>query len=956
MATKGGEMPSLINTCFKYASRGLFGLAIVMSIFTIASSSQTLDSKYWVPNNTVNSIIVDDAHDLVYIGGDFDYLGPITGNFAALDPTTGSINSSFPKVSSMSGNVNAVISDGAGGLFIGGFFSKVGNVSINNLAHILSDGSVDNTWNPNPDDGVSSLALNGNSLIVGGYFSNIGGQADADLSSVSVTTGNVDPTWTKPNLDNSVATILVYGNRIYIGGYFSTVGDSSRNQLASLDLDGNVRAWNPSPSGDFGSIGGLDAANGYIYVAGSFSSIGSQSVEALAELDTTDGNATSWNTQDVSISGIPYCQCVKVIGGNVFFGGSFDAIGDSTRYSIASVDTASALPTRWDAGLLQGSSIQTITNNGAQIYFSGDFSSVQGQTRTRFADVDTNGTLQSWNASASDYASALLYYSGKVFAGGDMYSFGGVLRQDVAALSEITGQPTGLKVAFDDNSPQVSALALHDTTLFVGGVFQSVGGNARDGFVTVSANTGDVTSFDANLAPAPWSYYSGQADVIALKIYGGTIYVAGQFDSAGSGLRLPRNNIAAFDVNTGSLKSWNANVNGGAQPSVLALDAGGGSLYIGGAFADLGDSARVNLGSVDTVTGLATAWNPIIANSNDFIYSIAADGSTVYIGGSFTTMNSVTRNYAAAVDIVSTGSLLPWDPDLSSSADGFAVSGSFIYMGGYFQTIGGQPFNSIGAVDKTNGNPESWNLNLDATQYVQCIAISDKHQEVFFGGSESQVLGASQPYFAAVTNPSDASLPVQLISFDAQSTKGAVTLNWKTATEVGVAGFNLYRSSASAGPYTLLGSYSSNKSLAATGSSSRGASYHFVDNSAQSGKTYYYKIESLDLNGRSAQLGLLKVTVDIPENYALYQNYPNPFNPSTTIRFDLKEMSTVTLEVYNALGQKVFEQNYGTMNAGRYEENLSLGEFSSGMYFYRISAQGSTGDQFTSIKKLILLK
>jgi hypothetical protein len=95
----------------------------------------------------------------------------------------------------------------------------------------------------------------------------------------------------------------------------------------------------------------------------------------------------------------------------------------------------------------------------------------------------------------------------------------------------------------------------------------------------------------------------------------------------------------------------------------------------------------------------------------------------------------------------------------------------------------------------------------------------------------------------------------------------------------------------------------------------------------------------------------VQTTGYIPTNYALYQNYPNPFNPSTTIQFDLKEESAVVLDIYNVLGQRVMEENYGQLVAGRYNEVVSMDRFASGVYFYRLRA-----GTFNQIKKMSLIK
>ncbi len=85
--------------------------------------------------------------------------------------------------------------------------------------------------------------------------------------------------------------------------------------------------------------------------------------------------------------------------------------------------------------------------------------------------------------------------------------------------------------------------------------------------------------------------------------------------------------------------------------------------------------------------------------------------------------------------------------------------------------------------------------------------------------------------------------------------------------------------------------------------------------------------------------------------FELYQNYPNPFNPSTTISFSVQKESYISLKVYNAIGKEVAALIKGNKPAGEYHINFNAGNFSSGIYFYKLSA-GS----FTMIKKMILLK
>jgi hypothetical protein len=75
----------------------------------------------------------------------------------------------------------------------------------------------------------------------------------------------------------------------------------------------------------------------------------------------------------------------------------------------------------------------------------------------------------------------------------------------------------------------------------------------------------------------------------------------------------------------------------------------------------------------------------------------------------------------------------------------------------------------------------------------------------------------------------------------------------------------------------------------------------------------------------------------IPEYYGLSQNYPNPFNPSTAIRFDLKERSTVRLSVFDITGREIETLVEGTREAGSYEVSFAPEHLSSGVYLYRLT-------------------
>ena len=87
------------------------------------------------------------------------------------------------------------------------------------------------------------------------------------------------------------------------------------------------------------------------------------------------------------------------------------------------------------------------------------------------------------------------------------------------------------------------------------------------------------------------------------------------------------------------------------------------------------------------------------------------------------------------------------------------------------------------------------------------------------------------------------------------------------------------------------------------------------------------------------------------KEFRLMQNYPNPFNPSTTISYELAESGYVSLIVYDALGREITRLVNCNENAGAYSVNFDGNNLPSGIYFYRLTANGKNG-----IKKMILLR
>jgi photosystem II stability/assembly factor-like uncharacterized protein len=189
-------------------------------------------------------------------------------------------------------------------------------------------------------------------------------------------------------------------------------------------------------------------------------------------------------------------------------------------------------------------------------------------------------------------------------------------------------------------------------------------------------------------------------------------------------------------------------------------------------------------------------------------------------------------------------------------------------------------------------------------------------------------------------------VPVELVSFTAESAEGKVKLKWTTATELNNLGFEIERKSNKT-EWRMIG-FKDGK-----GTTTETQNYVFIDDLfGVKSEHLYYRLKQIDYDGSYEYSDVIEVTSS-PMSFQLYQNFPNPFNPSTSIQYAVSSRQFVNLKVYDVLGNEVailvnLEQPAGSYNVEFRIDNLEL---SSGVYFYRIQA-----GNFVETKKMILMK
>jgi hypothetical protein len=207
-----------------------------------------------------------------------------------------------------------------------------------------------------------------------------------------------------------------------------------------------------------------------------------------------------------------------------------------------------------------------------------------------------------------------------------------------------------------------------------------------------------------------------------------------------------RNGLAAFDAATGAQASFDQDPNS----EVFALASSGSTVYVGGSFSALGSTQRRNIAAVRHVPGTPGTVLPFDGDADGPVRALAVAGSTVYLGGLFTTLNGSLASHLAprrnlgAVDSA-TGDALPWDPDADGAVNTLAVGAGTVFAGGDFANVNHTtPRQRLAAFDDLDGTARPWAPAADAT--VRALAVNGA--SVFAGGDFANVSAAPRPGIA----------------------------------------------------------------------------------------------------------------------------------------------------------------------------------------------------------------
>ncbi len=579
----------------------------------------------------INALAIDGSGRLLVAGqlGDF----PAISYLKRLSPSTGTVDPGF--VGLPDSHVEQIALTANGDLLVAGGFTQISGVARRGVARLDLDGLPRANWNAAADGPVSAMAVgSGDTLYVAGFFSQIGGAARSGLAKLDAN-GQADPDWHPQGPDGGTATLEIDGNRLYVGGAFEEIAGGVCPNLARLDAFGSGAldaTWTASIDGPVGNIG--LPPSGEIWLGGEFLHVGTALRMGLARLDAAGTPAAA---SDAELPGT-VTRIEPVAGGAVVIG-NFLKIDGAAHARIARLTTAGALDPAFVANV-EGT-IFALSSDATHLYIGGTFTAVNGVARNRLAKLELgSGTLDpTWTPVVDGNLRALHRDGATLYAAGDFTQVNGVARSGLAKLATAgsgtldTGFDAGLNAAAKDVRDGGGG------RLLLLGYFTQVGASARRYVGMVSASTGAALAFDAGLP-------SGNFPVAAAMDGSGRVYLTGSLQSA-QGTSLC--GLARFDGGSGALDTrWRPRATGPIQPLAVI----GNAVYVGGSFTALSGVPRVSLAKLPLTSPFPeSTWRADVGviSSGDAIQTIAPIGTSVWVGGLFSSIGGTARSSLAAL-------------------------------------------------------------------------------------------------------------------------------------------------------------------------------------------------------------------------------------------------------------------------------------------------------------------
>ena len=660
--------------------------------FNVKAQSGSIDDSFnpevTGASSTVRTTAIQ-SNGKIIIGGYFtSYNGTAINRIARLN-TYGTLDTTFNPGAGANGSVYTTAIQSDGKIIIGGDFTSFNGTAINRIARLNTDGTLDTTFNigTGANNIVRTITIQSDGkIMIGGQFTSYNDTTINRIARLNAD-GTLDTTFNTGTgvSNNTVATTAIQSDgKIIIGGYFTSYNGTARNNIARLNADGTLdTTFNPGTGTSSYVFSIAMQSDGKIIIGGSFSSYNGTLRNRIARLNADGTLDTTFNQGNSETDDI-YTTAIQS-DGKIMIGGFFTSFNGIDRDRIARLNADGTLDTTFNPGAGANSSVETIAiQSDGKTIIGGGFSTYNGTARGKIARLNADGTLYGTfdlgTGANGTVHTTIIQTDGKIIIGGEFTSYNGTAINRIARLNADGTLDTYFNTGTGANGTVNTAAIQSDGKIIIGGEFTSYNGIARNHIARLNTDGTLDGTFDQGTGASDYVNTTAIQSDGKIIIGGGFLYYNGTAINRIARLNADGTIDGTFDPGTGA--------SGNVNTTAIQSD---GKIIIGGSFSSYNETARNRIarlnadGTLDGTFDLGTGASSYVLTINT-----QSDGDII-IGGNFTTYNGTTINRIARLN--ADGTLdTSFDPGTGANDNVFTTAiqsdGKIIIVGSYLSYNG----------------------------------------------------------------------------------------------------------------------------------------------------------------------------------------------------------------------------------------------------------------------------
>jgi uncharacterized delta-60 repeat protein len=661
----------------------------------------------------------------------------------------------FDVYTGFNSTVSSIAIQSDGKIIVGGSLTTFNGVSVNRIARLNSDGTLDTAFTTNTgtafNSNVLSIAIQSDGKIVcGGGFTTFNGVTVNYIVRLN-SDGTRDTSFTTNTgtaFNDWVYSMAIQSDgKIVIGGGFSTFNSTTVNRIVRLNSDGTRDTTFTTNTGTAFNDWVRSVAiqsDGKIVIGGHFTTFNGTTVNRIVRLNSDGTRDTAFTTN----TGTAFNSWVFSIAiqsdGKLVLGGIFATFNGVTVNRIVRLNSDGARDTTFTTNTgtaFNGDVVSVAIQSDGKIVCGGGFETFNGVTVNYIVRLNSDGTrdtsftTNTGTAFNNTVRSIAIQSDGKLVIGGDFTSFNGATVNRIVRSNSDGTRDTGIAISAGLNNAVYSVKIQSDGKIIAGGDFSTFNGTTVNRIVRLNADGTIDTTFTTNIGTG----FVGTVLSVAIQP-DGKIICGGSFLSF-NGVSLNRIVRLNSDGTRDTTFTTNTGTAFGSTVRSIAIQSDG-KLVIGGDFTSF-NGATVNrivrLNSDGTrdatfTTNTGTAFN-------NFIYSVVIQpDDKIVVTGGFTSFNGSVGNANSIVRLNSDGTRdtgftigTGFNNQVTSAA---IQSDGKIVIGGYFTSFNGATVNRIVRLNSDGTRDTTFTTNTGASfdDAVWSIAIQSDGK-IIIGGT-----------------------------------------------------------------------------------------------------------------------------------------------------------------------------------------------------------------------------